>query len=166
MPPKYTVDKKKRAFATKIRNAIQSTQIERLYEENDDHEAATRAALDLKLEEYRLWFRSPKRAGENRTVVEQGVEGTKKLLKRAKAVQREGATGVVAGLIGSSLGVAFEQQALSDRIAALTATQNRLLTIAATTPTPPASEPSTRAPSPDLLDELLNLPPDETGEEE
>ncbi|KAJ3037164.1 hypothetical protein HK097_003587 [Rhizophlyctis rosea] len=97
MPPKYTVDKKKRALATEIRNAsvrkrdlikllsdeyevIQSTQIERLYEKNDGNEAATRAALDLKLEEYRLWFRSPKRAEEKRTVVEQEVEGTKKLL--------------------------------------------------------------------------------------
>lgn len=83
-----------------------------------------------------------------------------------RAVQREGAAGMVAGLIGSSSGVAFEQQALSDRIAALAATQNRLLSIAAATPTPPATEPSTRANTPDPLEELLDLPPDETGAEE
>lgn len=63
---------------------IQSTQIERVYEENDGDEAAIRATLNAKLAEYKLWFRSPKRAGEKRTAVEQEVEGTKNLLKRAK----------------------------------------------------------------------------------
>ncbi|KAJ3052438.1 hypothetical protein HK097_006281 [Rhizophlyctis rosea] len=183
MPPKYTVNKKQRALATEVRNAsmrkkdfikllsdeyevIQSTQIERLYKENDGDEAAIRATLNAKLEEYKLWFRSPKRAGEKRTAVEQEVEGTKNLLKRAKAVQREGAAGMVAGLIGSISGVALEQQALSDRIAALTATHNQLLTIGAPTPTPPATTPSTRSNTPDPLDELLNLPAKETNEED
>ncbi|KAJ3030904.1 hypothetical protein HK097_005535 [Rhizophlyctis rosea] len=162
MPPKYTIDKTKRAVANQIRDAttkqkdmikllsdeyevIQSNKIAQFYEQYDGDEAAIRTALDEKLAVYREWFRSPKRAGEKRTAVEQEVEGTKKLFKRAKP---------------------FKEKVLSDRIAALTATQNQLLTIAAANPTPPTTASSSRANSPDLLDELLNLQSDETGDED
>ena len=63
--------------------SFQNVKIYAVYEENDGNEEAIRAVLDRKVIEYKEWFRSPHHTSEKRTAVEQKVEGTKRLLKRA-----------------------------------------------------------------------------------